>query len=369
MNMTHEELAWIAVSSVKGLLPRVFRKLMRLFDSPEDLLREYPSRREEKELQDLLSAEVQDKLLTACRPGYPERLQKRLEELDIQAVTQISPAYPHRFSDMQDAPAVLYARGNLSLLNSQRTIGIIGTRTPTRYGEKATAQVAKGIIDYGAVVVSGMARGLDSVSQKAALEAGGKTIAVLGSGVDVVYPRENQSLYDAIRENGLIISEYLPGAPPTAKQFPARNRLIAHLSDVLAVTEAGEKSGTNITVDYALQHNITVYAVPGNIDSFRSVSTNRLIRDGASPLLSVDDLAQDMNWDLVRNSRDVEDEEPIAFSPQEAQLVMILKRGPHTFDELSDLTGISTPILASVLGSMLMKGLAIQLPGRVYQLP
>jgi len=362
--MNGEELAFLAIASAEGIGIVKFRRLMELFANPESFLAAYPARRQEPEVQKIVGS-CGPRLLKACLPGYRERLAARLEQLRVTAVTQVSLSYPQRLRALEDAPLVLYCRGDTALLQSERTLGIVGTRNPTRYGEKQARDIASQITRYGAAVVSGLARGIDACAHEGALEAGGSTLAVLGCGVDVAYPKENEKLYHRIWEQGLVLSEYIPGTEPKPGHFPVRNRIIAGLSDALAVIEAGEKSGTNITVEYALRHNLSVFAVPGNVDSRMSVSTNRLIRDGAVPLLSAVDVAESLGWEKRRESPDAP-QAAVSVTAQESEILALLEKGPYTFDELSEKVTLDTPHLAALLGMLVLKGLAEQLPGRVY---
>lgn len=198
--------------------------------------------------------------------------------------------YPENLKNISSPPKELYCLGNLKLLNS-KSIAVIGSRVYTNYGKKAAKEFAYNLANNDISIVSGFARGIDSFSHQAALEAKGKTIAVLGSGLDVIYPKENNKLYqDIIKNNGLIISEYPLGTQPKKQNFPARNRIISGLSDGVLVIEARKNSGTNITVDFALEQGKDVFVIPGNIYSNTSNGTNFLIKEGAIPVTDYKDI-------------------------------------------------------------------------------
>lgn len=220
----------------------------------------------------LLDKEKRDKL-----EKYMEDMQK--QEIDI--VTIEDKEYPQLLKNIYDYPISLYCKGNKEILN-RTSFGIIGCREASPYGMKAARYFAYYLAQKGNNIVSGLARGIDSYAHIGALQANGKTIGVIGSGLDVIYPKENQYLYDKIvKQNGAILSEYPLGVEPMKMHFPARNRIISGISKGIIVVEAKKKSGTLITVDFALEQGRDVYVVPGNIDSINSVGTNDLIKQGA----------------------------------------------------------------------------------------
>ena len=205
-------------------------------------------------------------------------------------INEDSRFYPEKLKNISCSPKELYCLGNLNLLNC-KSIAIIGSRNYSDYGRRAAEEFAYNLASEDICIVSGMARGIDSFAHEAALSAKGKTIAVLGSGLDIIYPKENKKLYeDIVRNNGLIISEYPLGMPPRKQNFPARNRIISGLSDGVLVIEARKNSGTNITVDFALEQGKDVFVIPGNIYSKTSDGTNFLIKEGAIPVTNYKDI-------------------------------------------------------------------------------
>ena len=199
--------------------------------------------------------------------------------------------YPKRLRNIDDAPKELYCLGNLELLNYKNNIAMIGSRNCSSYGERAAKDFAYNLAKEDICIVSGLAKGIDSFSHIGALNAKGKTIAVLGSGLDNIYPKENIKLVEEIiKNNGLVISEYPLGTKPLKYHFPARNRIISGLSDSVLVVEARKNSGTNITVDFALEQGKDIFVIPGNIYSKTSDGTNFLITEGAIPVLNYKDI-------------------------------------------------------------------------------
>ncbi|MBR4869227.1 MAG: DNA-processing protein DprA [Oscillospiraceae bacterium] len=215
------------------------------------------------------------------------------EQHGIRILTLHDAAYPGRLRNIYDPPVLLYYKGMLPNFDDEAAIAVVGTRDATPYGIQATEKLSYGMAQQGALIVSGLARGIDSAAHRAALRAGGKTTAVLGSGIDVIYPAENRYLYEDVAASGALISEYPPGTPPAGKHFPQRNRIISGLSVAILVTEAPEKSGALITAAAALDQGREVFAVPGQIDAPMSVGCNRLIRDGAG-------LAAE-SWDILED--------------------------------------------------------------------
>lgn len=220
----------------------------------------------------------------------------RLDRLGIQLIALHDPAYPARLRTIPDPPCVLFVKGTL-LPTDEQAIAIVGSRRASPYGRHVAAELSAGLVQHGFTVVSGMALGADAAAHEGCLRAGGRTIAVLGSGVDVVYPPEHLALYERIAATGAVVSEAPPGAPPTRTSFPARNRLISGLSLGVVVVEAPEKSGALITADHALEQGREVFAVPGSVNSAQSRGTHRLLRDGAKLVESVSDILEELRWE------------------------------------------------------------------------
>ncbi|GAK07514.1 DNA-processing protein DprA [Geomicrobium sp. JCM 19038] len=209
---------------------------------------------------------------------------------EIPAITLFDQEYPRRLYELPDLPPVLYYSGNLHLIHAQHLLAVIGTRSPSRYAETVMPNLLEPVIQQGAVIVSGLARGIDTYAHKLAIGKNGTTIAVIAGGLNHIYPKENRGIANLMATKHLILSEYFPTQPPEKWHFPERNRIISGLCDRLFVVEAGVRSGTQITVDCALEQGKDVYALPGNIDESTSKGTNQMIFDGAQMVLSATDL-------------------------------------------------------------------------------
>ena len=237
------------------------------------------------------SEKIIHKIINSTKRKQAEKIYEKTLAENIEIVGLFDSKYPYKLKNIYDAPIILYAKGNLNLLESEKTIAIVGSRNCSEYGRKITEKMSYMLAKKDYTIVSGMARGIDSYAHKGALIAQGKTIAVLGSGINYIYPKENEILYNKIlEEQGLIISEYPLNMIPTPKCFPARNRIISGISDKVLVTEASQKSGSIITANFAIEQGKNVYAIPGNITSVKSEGTNELIKEGAFLVTTLEDI-------------------------------------------------------------------------------
>lgn len=221
-----------------------------------------------------------------------EKFQEYMKVNNIKMITVKDQEYSEKLRNIYDKPIVLFAKGNLQLLNT-KSVAIVGSRDCSNYGENIAKMMSYNLAKENICVISGLAKGIDKFAHIGALDAGGKTIAVIGNGLDYIYPYENKNLYERIlKNNGLIVTEYIIGTKPKKLNFPARNRIISALSDAIIVVEAKEKSGALITAEFGLEHGKEVFAVPGNIDNENSKGTNSLIKDGANILLNHKDVIE-----------------------------------------------------------------------------
>lgn len=275
-------------------------------------------------------------------------------------------SFPAALSLIPDPPAHLFALGNLALL-TRPAVAIVGSRDHSLYGAEVCRSVARAAAELGLVVVSGMARGLDAVAHAGALDGGGGTIGVLGNGLGVVYPAANRELYQQVRESGLLLTEFPPGERPRIGSFPRRNRLISGLARVVVVVEAAESSGALQTVACALEQGRDVLAVPGQITSAVSAGTNRLLRDGAAPLLELEDLLAHFP-ELSRQTQAIPLALAAALGPLEARLVRALWSGPRRAEELVE--GSAAPVEAALdaLSALELAGRVRQEAGGLYRL-
>ena len=223
-----------------------------------------------------------------------EKYEKYILKNDIKIINISDDNYPAKLKNIYAPPITIFAKGDISLLSS-KAIAIVGSREPSKYGIYVAEKFSKELSKEGIAIVSGLAKGIDTFAHVGALSSFGKTIAVLGSGIDVVYPKENAKYYREISEKGLIISEYIVGTAPESKNFPQRNRIISGLSDGVLVVEARKNSGTMITTDFALEQGKELYVIPGNITSNLSAGTNNLIKEGAKLVTDVCEILEDLN--------------------------------------------------------------------------
>ena len=231
-----------------------------------------------------------EKALRRRSLSHAEEIVDRCEKLGISIVTNESDEYPSPLRTLRDMPVVLYFRGKLPDCNANMLTAVVGTRSMTDYGRKIAYSIGAGLAFGGSIVVSGMALGSDSMALIGALESGGRTIAVLGSGVDVIYPREHKEIYSRILSKGAVISEYPPGTPPSGSHFPVRNRIMSGISDATVVVEADAKSGALITAKNAVRQGRKLFAVPGKVGDSGAEGTNMLICDGAIPAITAEDI-------------------------------------------------------------------------------
>ena len=287
--------------------------------------------------------------LDACLAGYAAQ--------KINILTWDDEAYPRRLKEIDQPPPVLYVRGELIAEDSQ-AVAVVGTRRISAYGRQAAEEIVSQVAANGITIVSGLAHGVDAIAHQAALKAGSRTIAVLGCGVDRIYPPENAQLAGKIIANGAIISDYAPGTPPDASNFPPRNRIISGLARAVIVVEAGETSGALITAQFAVDQGRDVYAVPGSIFALQCKGTNRLIAQGAYPLLSAKDLLEALN--LTRNTEQRIDRRAMPGDEVEAQLLKILGHEPLHMDEIRNQSGLPIERVSAALVMMELKGLVRQ---------
>jgi DNA processing protein len=250
-------------------------------------------------------------------------------------------------------------------------IAIVGSRKATAYGKWASEKISGELAKLGITVVSGLAKGIDTESHKGALKENGRTIAVLGSGIDNIYPRTNEQLFNEISHSGCIVTEYPIGAQPLASNFPQRNRIISGLSLGVIVVEAKERSGSLITVEHAIQQGKEVFAVPGNINSLYSVGTNKLIKDGAKIVTEVEDVLEEINElktkiDIYNNEKKNIDYS--SLSETEIMIVKCISEGPIHCDSIVYNTGLNISIVNSTLTILEIKGIIKELQGKVYTL-
>ena len=290
-----------------------------------------------------------------------DRYARQVEVSGAQVVTLESPGYPDLLREIPAAPPLLFYRGQFEPID-RWAVAVVGTRRLTAYGRQVTRDLVSGLVRNGITIVSGLARGIDAVAHRTALEEGGRTIAVMASGIDKVYPPEHRDMArEIVGGHGVIVSDYPFGAEPESNHFPARNRLISGLSLGVVVVEAGEKSGALITSRFALEQNREVFAVPGNIHSPVSVGTNRLIQQGGKLVSRVEDILEELNLRMAADQAVAKVVLP--ETAEEAALISQLSSQPLHVDELGRLTGMPISLISSTLTLMELKGMVQQVGG------
>lgn len=314
---------------------------------------------------------VADKMRAFCRDNDPQVLYQRVRDAGYGLVFLGEPDYPSQLASIYDPPALLYWRGRPdALARLQRCVAIVGTREATKYGLAIARRMGEYLAENGVAVVSGMALGIDAEAHRGALNTG-LTVAVLGSGIDVVAPPSHQALYTRICEAGLVLAELPPGHPPAAWTFPMRNRIVSGLSQALVVVEAGIKSGTLITVDCANDQGRDVFAVPGPIGATQSKGTNHLIQQGAHLLMHPDELLEAMGWREIDTSAPPGGKSDLdvhlSLTKPEVEVYRLLSEQPQHIDQLAESLCQEARQVSGQLTLLELKGLVEQLPGKLYK--
>jgi len=294
----------------------------------------------------------------------PVAEQEAVDACGVRFVTWDEPGYPEPLRNICDPPPVLFYNGKWEPADAV-AVAIVGSRQATPYGRAVAARLAEELAGVGVTVVSGMARGIDTAAHKGALEAGGRTIAVLGTGLDVIYPRENTKLMGAIAASGAVLTEFWPGTPPEAWHFPMRNRLISGLARGVVVVEAGEKSGALITADLALEQGREVMAVPGNVTSRLSRGTNRLIKEGARLVESAADVLEELGLTSLF-PRDKAGKALPKLNKEEEMVWRLVEEEPLHEEDIIGRTGLAPEKVMAALAFLEIKGLVRRLPGKFY---
>lgn len=356
------EQYWVWLSSVDGIGPKRFYQLISIYEDARAVWDNVG----DADMHFLGSAALRA-LKEARDEKYFYSLFARLERLHMRPITRISEGYPSLLQNIVDPPPTLYMLGDASL-DGERMFSIVGSRHCTRDGRRAASEIAETLARQDVCIVSGMANGIDSAAHEGALLGMGKTIAVLGSGADVIYPPENEALYHRIINNGgAVISEYTPGTKPLGGNFPARNRIISGMSDGLLLVEAAQRSGAMISVRFALDQNRDVFALPGSIYSRQSSAPNQLIMEGANPVLSGWDILEYYRWGSRPHAEGAQPKAAPALDPEDDQIVKPLLDQELSFDELANLVDFPISKLNSHLTMLELRGIIVKVPGGLYR--
>ena len=350
---------WVGFNLVKGIGAVRLRALLDHFgdlalawDAPADAL-----------LASGLNARLVEKILQVRRQVDLEKVWDSIQNQGIKVLTWVDPDYPERLREVDQSPPVLYLRGTF-LPDDATAVAIVGTRRVTAYGRQVADELATCLGHNGVTVISGLARGTDAVAHQAALKAGGRTVAVLGCGVDRIYPPENRQLAEQIMAQGCLMSDYPVGTPPEGANFPPRNRIISGLSLATVVIEAGEESGALITASFAAEQGREIFAVPGGIYAPQSKGANRLIQQGVRPLLAAQDVLEALNLTMV--NQQVAARRALPADALEASIFQSLSGDPVHVDEIC--AQLNQPIekLSAALAMMELKGMVRQVGGMNY---
>ncbi len=364
-------LGWLALALTPGLGARLAGKLLREFGNPEGVFNASLTALEAQQLPAHVAQTIrsQDPLKTA------EQELARAKQLGCRLLHWDEPVYPRLLREIYDPPPLLYVQGDVELLR-QHAIAMVGTRRPTPYGNQMAERLAHDLAERGLVIASGLARGIDSSAHKGALRAGrGATIAVLGTGIDVIYPKENKKLFAQIVERGVACTEFPIGTSPTPQNFPIRNRIIAGMSLGVIVVEGAQYSGSLITGRLAMECNREVYGVPGNVTQPASFAPNQLIKQGAKLVTSWEDVVEELPTEIraelfpVETTTATERGSLLAQDLSGAERTLYSLLAPDQarhVDELVALSGLSSAETLAALFNLEMKGIVRQMPGKNF---
>lgn len=361
----NNKLYWIWFALKDSITPKVKKELLDRYKTAGEIYftEDYGSEAKE-ELIKILGDKSLDKA---------EEVYNRIERMGGYVVTIEDEEYPPLLKNLHHPPYVLYMLGEKMKWNELLTVAVVGTRKCSRYGKRATETIASALAESGAVVVSGMARGIDSAAARAALKSGGKTVAVLGSGLDVIYPAENKDLYKEISQNGVVITEYPPGTRPLRENFPRRNRIMAGLSYGVLVSQAPEKSGALITAAYAIENGRDVFAIPSDIFEIGFEGSNELIRQGAKLVTCAEDIIGEYPYIKLNRAEPaakggLENIDMQELTEEEKELVVLLADGQMHVDNIARCLGKTSSEINTLLMMLEINGTVKKDTGNIYYL-
>lgn len=311
-----------------------------------------------------LDARTTTEVLRARDEIDPDVEMDRLDRAGVLALAAADPRYPSRLGEIDDAPPVLYIRGEWRA-EDEWSVAVVGTRRATAYGRQAAAELSRGLAATGITVVSGLARGVDTIAHRTALDSGGRTVAALANGLDTIYPPENRRLAEEIVERGALLTDYPLGTKPRADFFPRRNRILSGVSLGTLVVEGDHQSGAMITAKYAAEQNREIFAVPGSIFSPQSRGPIGLIRDGATPVASANDILEALNLTRIGAQMDFGRVAP-PDSPDERALMRVLTREPQHVDSVARMSGLAPSVASGTLALLELKGLVRDVGGMQF---
>lgn len=350
------------ITDIPGLGGYRIRTLMARFKNPDTIL--------SASFNELVKTEGIDKILarnivTHTDSGFADRQLELIAKHQVQLITFWDSEFPANLKKISDPPILLFVKGQLATADD-RAVAVVGTRTPSPYGKVIAEKISSELASRGITIISGLARGVDTLAHWSAVNAGGRTLAVLGSAVNKIYPFENLKLAEKIQNQGAIISEFSMDTAPDAPNFPRRNRIIAGLSKITILVEAGEKSGALITAAMATDQNREVFAVPGNITNPKSWGPNRLIRDGARVFLSIEEFLTEVEPLLGLKKASGPTAPPISLSDNEKRIYDALSEEPIHIDALAQKCQLSTARTLAILLTLELKNVVKQLAGKMF---
>jgi len=358
---------WLALERVPGIGPLSIARLIKAFGTPEKAL---CANKEDIREQAGLSRRAAENI--GSWKIHDEKITKDIQVLrDIGArvVTRWDPPYPENLQEIYDPPALLFVRGNF-ISQDTNAVAIVGTRNPTHYGIEITQNITRDLVRAGITIVSGLARGIDTAAHWTAVRNGGRTIGVLGCGIDICYPRENRELVEAIETNGAVISEFRPGISPLATNFYRRNRIVSGLTKGTLVVEAAPRSGSLITAAHALDQNREVFALPGSVLNKRSWGPHHLLKEGAALVESAEDIIEALFSSSTNKAsakqRGNEQVKPEDLSEAAKAVFEAIDLDPVHIDSLCETLGIDAGRLAGILLELELRGLLRQHPGKMF---
>ena len=356
-----ERFYWLALNFIPGVGPVLIKAWLDRFGTPK---RVFKASQRELARVDGIGERLAGMIKEPDVRGKIQDELKLIEKLNVSIVTLGDPSYPNNLTQIYDPPPLLYVRGDLQP-GDDLAISMVGSRLTSNYGRITTERTAADLARHGVTIVSGMARGIDSAAHRGALSAGGRTIAVLGCGVDIVYPPENRRLFEEITAHGAVVSEFPLSTPPDGMNFPRRNRIISGLSLGVVVVQANARSGSLITARLALEQNRDVFAVPGNVGMAGSRGTNRLIKQGAKLIESAADILEEVLPRFQHQGLESEDRKP-SLEEEEERAYQLLEDDPVHIDSIIAQTGMSASDVSAILLQLELKGLVQQLSGKRF---
>jgi len=358
-----ERIYQIALTLIPGIGSVTGRRLIHICGSSEAVFRDnHVALKKVKGISSQILQEI-------AKPAYLRRAEKEvafIESKNIRLYSIENPDFPYRLRQCEDSPLVFFFKGNADL-NARKTIAVVGTRSPTDYGKQQCMQFIRGLKETGAIIISGLAYGIDSIAHKTAMQEGCQTLAVLAHGFHTIYPAENRNLAAKVINQGGLLTEFVAGTKPDRENFPKRNRIVAGLSDAILVVESAERGGALITADIALSYNRDVFAIPGRVNDMQSGGCNWLIFDNKAAIArSPADIINVMGWEQAHPGG-IQTELFSGLPPQQKSIYFLIKEhGSLKTDQLLTMSGLSNGALKSLLLEMELDGYLRVIPGNSY---